>query len=76
VTAIKACTARKPPKTRNHATGLFANGMRSAGNGTSGTQPGSEMVVMYANGHVSDVQHMVNESPKKRNAALTALGRP
>jgi hypothetical protein len=36
----------------------------------------SEMIVMYANGHLSDVQHMVNESPRKRNAALTALGRP
>ena len=35
----------------------------------------SEMVVMYANGHLSDVQHMVDESPKKRDAALTALGR-
>jgi|KBSSwiStaDraftv2_1062776.scaffolds.fasta_scaffold682336_2 hypothetical protein len=35
----------------------------------------SEMVVMYANGHLSDVQRMANESPKKRNAALTALGR-
>jgi len=36
----------------------------------------SEMIVMYANGHLSEVQHMVNESPRKRNAALTALGRP
>lgn len=36
---------------------------------------GSEMIVMYANGHLSNVQHMVDESPKKRNAALTALGR-
>jgi len=35
----------------------------------------SEMVVMYANGHLSDVQQMVNGSPKRRNAALTALGR-
>jgi hypothetical protein len=24
----------------------------------------SEMVAMYANGHLSDVQHMVNESPR------------
>jgi hypothetical protein len=35
----------------------------------------SDMIVMYANGHLSGVQHMVNESPKKRNDALTALGR-
>ena len=35
----------------------------------------SVMRVMCANGHLSDVQHMVNESPKNRNAVLTALGR-
>ena len=35
----------------------------------------SEMIVMYANGHLSNVEHMVNESAKKRNEALTALGR-
>jgi hypothetical protein len=35
----------------------------------------SEMVVMYADGHVSDVQHMAHDTRKKRNAALTALGR-
>jgi hypothetical protein len=35
----------------------------------------SEMIVMYANGHLSHVQHMFNESPAKRDEALTALGR-
>jgi hypothetical protein len=35
----------------------------------------SEMVVMYADGHVSDVQHLAHDTRKKRNAALTALGR-
>ena len=34
----------------------------------------SEMVVMYANGHVSDVQHM-SRTRATRNAALTHLGR-
>ena len=34
-----------------------------------------EMVVMYADGHVSDVQHMAHDTRKGRNAALTALGR-
>lgn len=35
----------------------------------------SEMIVMYANGHLSDVPHMVNESPQKRKTALTAVRR-
>jgi hypothetical protein len=35
----------------------------------------SEMIVLYANGHLSNVQHMFNESPAKRDEALTALGR-
>jgi hypothetical protein len=35
---------------------------------------GSEIVVMYADGHVSDVQHLVRDTPKKREAALAALG--
>ena len=34
-----------------------------------------EMIVMYANGHLSNVQHMFSESPAKRDEALTALGR-
>jgi hypothetical protein len=35
----------------------------------------SEMIVMYANGILSDVQPTVNESRKKRNTTLTALRR-
>ena len=35
----------------------------------------SEMVVMYADGHLSDVQHLAHHTGKKRSAALTALGR-
>jgi hypothetical protein len=35
----------------------------------------SEMIVMYANGLLSDVQPTGNESPKKRNTTLTALRR-
>jgi hypothetical protein len=34
----------------------------------------SEMVVMYANGHL-DVQHVVSQTPEKRKTALTALRR-
>jgi len=35
----------------------------------------SEMIVMYANGHLSEVQHAVNESPQKQKTALTAVRR-
>src|SRR5262245_21363687 len=35
----------------------------------------SEMVVMYADGHVSDVQRIQDDTRRKRMQALTALGR-
>jgi hypothetical protein len=54
---------------------IVVDTLRTIRDAYNGCAESTEMVVIYANGHVSDVQRIAHDSPKQRVVTLARLGR-